>query len=85
VVEPMIMWMDNQAAIKQVENEESSVKSKHIDVKLKFLKDYAQKSVVVPKYVATGDMIADLLTKELPSPTMKKLNEIFGLKLKSVG
>ncbi len=78
----MIMWMDNQVTIKQVENEKSSIKSKHIDVKLKFLKDYARKSVVVPKYVATGDMIADLL--ELPSPTMKKLNEMYGLKFRSM-
>ncbi|KAG3152853.1 hypothetical protein C6341_g16142 [Phytophthora cactorum] len=35
--------------------------------------------VVVPKYVASEDMLADLLTKALPSPRMKELREKIGL------
>jgi hypothetical protein len=83
VTKPMVTWMDNQAAIKQVESENRSAKSRHIDVKLKFLKDFAEKSVITPRYVATGYMIADLLTKELPSPAIVKLVKIFGLKPRS--
>lgn len=39
---PMKMRMDNQAAIRQMENEESSTHAKHIDIEIKFIKDYAK-------------------------------------------
>ena len=45
---PMIMEMDNQAAISQLENEESSTRAKHINIKIKFIKDYAKKRIVKP-------------------------------------
>ena len=45
VEEPITMWIDNQAAISQISSEASSAKSKHIDTKLKFIKDYALKEV----------------------------------------
>ena len=38
-VVPMLMHVDNQAAISQIEGEASSSKAKHIDVKHKFIKD----------------------------------------------
>jgi hypothetical protein len=78
---PMKMYMDNQAAIKQITNEGSSSKSKHIDVKLKFLKDYAQKSVLAPEYVSTNLMKADLLTKSFGGVKIQELRESVGLKL----
>ena len=59
----MIMEMDNQAAISQLENEESSTRAKHINIKIKFIKDYAKKGIVKPTYVSTKAMAADLLTK----------------------
>ena len=34
VVEPMPMWMDNQAAIKQVDSEKSTSSAKHVDIRL---------------------------------------------------
>jgi hypothetical protein len=37
--QPMILHMDNQAAIAQIMPEASSQRSKHIDIKYKFLKD----------------------------------------------
>ena len=39
---PMIMHEDNQAAIRQIEGEASSLKAKHIDVQLTFVKDFAR-------------------------------------------
>jgi hypothetical protein len=42
---PSLLFMDNQAAISQVESEASSNKSKHVDIKHKFIKDYYQKEL----------------------------------------
>jgi hypothetical protein len=38
--QPMLLYMDNQAAIAQVTSEASSHRSKHIDIKYQFLKDH---------------------------------------------
>ncbi|CAH0487690.1 unnamed protein product [Peronospora farinosa] len=76
----MIMKMDNQAAIKQVENEANSSQAKHVDVRLKFIIDYYKKSTIKPTYVNTHDMLADMLTKSLPAPRLQALRTIVGLK-----
>nr|CCA23978.1 OSIGBa0134J07.9 putative [Albugo laibachii Nc14] len=70
---PMKMEMDNQAAIRQMENEESSVRAKHIDIKLKFLMDYAKKGILKPVYVSTEMMAADLLTKSFSAARLRSL------------
>lgn len=41
---PTKLLMDNQAAILQVKNEASSGRVKHIDIRIKFLRDYAAKA-----------------------------------------
>lgn len=72
---PMSMLMDNQAAILQLQSKISSGKAKHNDVKLKFIQNWAKKRFVLPEYVATAEMFADLLTKALPAPQKKELQE----------
>lgn len=37
---PVVLKIDNQAALKQIENEASSANTKHVNAKLKFLLDY---------------------------------------------
>ncbi|GMF15396.1 unnamed protein product [Phytophthora fragariaefolia] len=77
---PLTLFMDGQAAIKQIENETSSGRSKHVDIRLKFLRDYTAKKIVGPTYIGTEDMIADLLTKPLPAPRILTLRAACGLK-----
>ncbi|CAI5705568.1 unnamed protein product [Peronospora effusa] len=77
---PIVLAMDNQVAIKQIKNEASSASAKHVDVKLKFLRDYATKEVVKPSFVKSHDMLADLLTKALPAPRVVELRLKVGLK-----
>nr|CCA27628.1 hypothetical protein ALNC14_137720 [Albugo laibachii Nc14] len=38
VKEPMILWMDNEAAISKFLNEAASIKAKHMDVRLKYVR-----------------------------------------------
>ena len=76
---PMKMGMDNQAVIRQLENEESSARSKHIDIKLKFIKDYAKKGIVKPTYVSTEMMAADMITKAFSAPRLQALMKMCSL------
>lgn len=57
----MTMGMDNEVVIRQSGNEESSRLAKHIDIKLNFIMDYAQKGVVQAVYIPTKAITADLL------------------------
>jgi len=79
VSQPMPMHMDNQAAIKQLESEDSMASAKHVDIRIKFICDYARKGIVEPKYVESRLMKADLLTKAFPAPRMAELRPIVKL------
>jgi hypothetical protein len=71
--------MDNQAAIAQITSEASSQRSKHIDIKYKFLKDLYYKEQIKPIHVPTKSMIADLMTKAFPTPDFRRLCALIGL------
>jgi hypothetical protein len=71
--------MDNQAAIAQIQSEASSQRSKHIDIKYKFLKDLYYKKRLTPIHVPTKSMIADLMTKPFPTPDFRRLCSLIGL------
>lgn len=76
-----MLYIDNQAAISQVESEASSSKSKHVHIKHKFLKkEYYRKGAIKPVNVPTADMKADILTKATSTPTFRLLREMIGLK-----
>ena len=65
---PMQMIVDNQAAIKQIDNEVTSSAHKHVEVKMKFVRKTSSKGIVKPEYITTSETIADLLTKSVPVP-----------------
>jgi hypothetical protein len=76
---PMLLHMDNQAAIAQVTSEASSQRSKHIDINYKFLKDLYYKGKLKPIHVPTTSMVADLMTKAFPTPDFRRLCALIGL------
>ena len=76
---PIVLKVDNQAAIKQLQNEASAAIAKHVDIKLKFLKDYVKQGNVLPEHVASKDMVADLLTNTLSTPRVEELQNKIGL------
>ncbi|TYZ63706.1 hypothetical protein PybrP1_004041 [[Pythium] brassicae (nom. inval.)] len=51
---PLILNMDNQAAILEIDNEASSASVKHVDIKRKFLRDYPGKGVVTTEHRETA-------------------------------
>jgi hypothetical protein len=76
---PIPLYMDNQAAIAQITSEASSQRSKHVDIKHKFLKDLYYKNKLKPIHVPTKSMLADLMTKAFPTPDFRRLCTLIGL------
>ena len=67
--------VDNQAAIAQIAGEASSLKAKHVDVRLKFLCDYSRRGHTA-SYVRSEQMLADLLTKALDATKLSTLRAL---------
>ena len=76
---PITINMDNQAAIRQLEGEESSARAKHIDIKLKFNKYYVSNGIIKLEYVPTSDQKADIFTKALPKISFEKFRSELNL------
>ena len=76
---PMVLHVDNQAALKQLAGEASSLKAKHIDVRMKFVCDYARRGVVAAQYVRSELQLADLLTKALDAAELAELCKLLQL------
>jgi hypothetical protein len=57
--------IDNQSAIALCKNPVFHNRSKHIDVRYHFLREWVEKREIVISYLATENQLADLLTKAL--------------------
>ena len=69
------MNCDSQGAIAIANNPEKHSRTKHIDLKYHFVRDYVEKKFINLKYCSTDEMLADLMTKALCQPTFKRLCE----------
>lgn len=78
---PVVLRIDDVAAIQQITNEAASANAKRVDIKLKFLRDYSKKGKVKADFTETRAMVADLLTKALPAPRIQELCEAIGMVL----
>jgi hypothetical protein len=72
--ESTLIWEDNKAAILIAENEcRSAGRSKHIDVRYKFVVEAVTEGSVRERYTPTDMNLADVLTKAVPAATFKRL------------
>ena len=62
----MLVYCDNQGAIKLMKNSEYHRRTKHIDVRFHFIREKINEGIVEIAYVQTDQQLADLLTKPLP-------------------
>lgn len=78
-LKPTPVHIDNQGTIKLIRNNQTHAKTKHLDIKLHFIRDINNKSIQV-RYVPSEDNISDLLTKPLPSNKFYKFLDIINLR-----
>lgn len=60
------IFSDNKGAIDLAQNGAYSAKTKHIDIRHHFIRDYIRKKIVKISKIGTDKMIADFLTKAVP-------------------
>lgn len=65
---PTPVFIDNQSAIKIAVNEGGQARTKHIDVRHKWLTEQVQNKKIDVKHISGEDQPADLLTKPLHKP-----------------
>ncbi|BES95360.1 Hydra magnipapillata [Nesidiocoris tenuis] len=70
---------DNQAAQHIATNAVISSKSKHVDIKIHFIRDILERGDIELKYLGTEHMTADILTKALPKPRHEEHVKTMGL------
>jgi len=63
--EPTIIKSDNKGSIQLTENPEHLNRTKHIDVRVHFVRQLCLNKVVKFKYISTNENLADMLTKPL--------------------
>ncbi|XP_027171647.1 uncharacterized protein LOC113771242 [Coffea eugenioides] len=63
---PLKLFCDNKSAVLYSNNNRSSTKSKHIDIKFLAVKERVQNGQLSIEHIGTNSMVADPLTKGLP-------------------
>ena len=69
---PLKLYCDNKSAVLYSNNNRSSSRSRHIDIKLLVVKERIQSGQIFIEYIETNSMIADPLTKELTPKVFHK-------------
>ena len=64
---------DAQGALDLATNARFSQKTKYIDIRYHFIRDYINTKEIDLKHIPTAEMIADILTKPLPRPAFEFL------------
>ncbi len=73
LLDTSIVYCDNQGAIKLAQTRSSIGRTKHLDVRLQFVKQLVHENKITIKYVPTEWNIADLFTKPLGRLIFSKL------------
>ena len=64
--ESMMLYCDNQAALKLTQDDNYHTCMKHIDICYHFIQDMVEWGLIELQYCLTDNMTADILTKALP-------------------
>lgn len=76
---PSVLMMDNQSAISVSKNPEHHGRMKHLDLRWYWLRDVVDAKQIMPNYVPTNEMVADILTKSLPREKVQRCRGGMGL------
>ena len=73
---PTPIYQDNKSCIAIAENTGNTERTKHIDIRHHFLKDFIASNDIKLYYLPTDDMVADILTKSLVTAQFSKLANV---------
>ena len=73
---PTVLFEDNTACINMVKNAKGWKHTKHIDVRLHFVRDLAEQGILDIEYVPTWKQVADAMTKALPLKDFLKFRDL---------
>ncbi|KAJ8576495.1 hypothetical protein ON010_g2714 [Phytophthora cinnamomi] len=73
------LHVDNQGAIAIAKNQETSQRSKHIDVRFRFVHEHVDKEEMILTYHKTEEMTVDTLTKALDRVKFEKFRTAMGI------
>jgi hypothetical protein len=76
---PSPLMVDNQSALRVINNPEHHGRMKHIDVKWHWIRDTVKRGDIEIHFLRTQDMIADIFTKPLPRPAIEQHRLSLGL------
>lgn len=79
-IEPTLIQVDNQGAIKLAKNLESNKRTKHIGVKYHFTRMAKEKNEIKLEYIPTDQQKADIFTKSLLKNKHKEMCDFINLK-----
>lgn len=75
----MLLFCDNKSAMHTATNNSYSARTKHVDIKNKFVRDNLEKGTIKLKYLPTNEMPADAFTKGLSANKTEFFTTKFGL------
>ena len=78
-LEATTLFSDNQSAIALTKDHQYHARTKHIDIRFHFIRWIVENGSLRLIYCPTEDMVADTLTKALPSPKVKHFAAELGL------
>jgi hypothetical protein len=67
------IYEDNQVCIAMIKNQSTSARTKHIDVKLHFVRDIMNYDDIKLEYISTENQLADSFTKDSSEKRLKQL------------
>src|SRR4051812_32522015 len=76
---PSILHIDNQSAICVAKNPQHHGRMKHLDLRFYWLRDAVEGKKIMPSYIPTAEMAADILTKALPGAKVNTCRLLMGL------
>jgi hypothetical protein len=77
--EPVLILADNQGSMKLAENDSTSKRTKHIDIRYQFTKNAILEGEIALKYCSTTEMVADMMTKPLGKVKLDEFAKLAGL------
>ena len=72
---PVPVYEDNQTCIAIANNRMSQKRTRYLDVRYHFIRDYVEDRTIQLYYCETAKMLADILTKAIPRPQYQRLRE----------